>query len=1109
MSVRLFLAPAGSGKTAWVLDRARAATRRLEGLAYVCVASRLQVRACRRRLAERGGGMGVHVVTCEGLAAACLEATRTSYAELDEVVQHRLLRWAVEWSDLPYYGGLASSPGFIQLLWRLIQELTSAAVTPECLERALQGTEPRLAELGRIYRAYWEGARALGGADRLALIPMARDAIRRAPDGVLSDWLLLAFDGFDSLTPAQLDLMQVLAPRVPEMVVMLTGDVVPATPLVWRRFRRTQQDVERVLGIRAEPFPATFDPGQRPLASLEPALRDGGRAPAAHCAGVELLEAPDRASEVREALRWLKERLVHDGLRPGDVALLARDLDAYRPYMLQIAAEMGLPLRVAGGVPLSGVPVIAAILDLLRLTLPAERDGAGPALPYRLLVEAWRSPYFDWQALLSDDGGPPDTSDGPSGGAESGATGGGELAGAPIDGAAVASALDAVARAGRVIGGWDQWEEALCRRAAARPDEDAERDDGFDGGDGLAHAPVGAEAARLLELLRRFVARVTPPTAASTMRKYVAWLEALIGTDEAPEMGASRASPPAAAADDEARCDGIVACIRAWLAETAAADVDGAPDREAVRVAARDIEALRALKDVLRGLVAAEALLAEVGRIEEPISHETFLAELAGALEAICLNMPAPIDQEDILAADVVAARGLSFRAVALLGLAEGEFPASLGENVLLRDADRLMLRAKAITLELPTESAEPERFYEAVTRASERLLVTRPRLADNGAAWAPSPFWEELRRLTGAVPRALTSESVPLPTHAASWPEAFASLAAHPRADLGAWLRDERPERWAAFASAVRVIRARTGGAPASAYDGDLRILADEFAWQYGPRHVWSPTCLEAYHTCPLMFFVGSVLRLEPRAEPVEGLDGRQLGTIYHRLFEAYYGDGGADGDLDAWIAAVAEPILDEAPRRDGFRETAWWPQTKAEIVGNLVRSINALAACSDGYTELLCEQAFGGDRALVVRDGDDALRVRGLIDRVDRRPDGGVRVIDYKTAGASGFDNRAVQQGRRLQLPLYALAARDALGLGEPVDGFYWHVRDVAPSTFTLARFDGGPEAAFAAAIAAAWRAVRAVRSADFVPRPAQGRCPSYCPAAAFCWHYRPEYR
>ena len=221
------------------------------------------------------------------------------------MVQHRLLRWAVEWSDLPYYGGLASSPGFIQLLWRLIQELTSAAVTPECLERALQGTEPRLAELGRIYRAYWEGARALGGADRLALIPMARDAIRRAPDGVLSDWLLLAFDGFDSLTPAQLDLVQVLAPRVPEMVVMLTGDVVPATPLVWRRFRRTQQDVERVLGIRAEPFPATFDPGQRPSLP-EPALRDGGRAPAAHCAGVELLEAPDRARE--RALGWLKER---------------------------------------------------------------------------------------------------------------------------------------------------------------------------------------------------------------------------------------------------------------------------------------------------------------------------------------------------------------------------------------------------------------------------------------------------------------------------------------------------------------------------------------------------------------------------------------------------------------------------------------------------------------------------------------------------------------------------------------------------------------------------------------------------------------------------------
>ena len=200
-----------------------------------------------------------------------------------------------------------------------------------------------------------------------------------------------------------------------------------------------------------------------------------------------------------------------------------------------------------------------------------------------------------------------------------------------------------------------------------------------------------------------------------------AWLEALIGTDEAPERGASRASPPAAAADDEARCDGIVACIRAWLAETAAADVDGALDREAVRVAARDIEALRALKDVLRGWWPPRRS-AGGGRIEGADQPRNVPRRAAGALEAIRLNMPAPIDQEDILAADVVAARGLLLPCRGPPRPGGGRVPASLGRR-LLRDADRLMLRAKAITLELPTESAEPER-------------CTRPSRAPQSGSW-------------------------------------------------------------------------------------------------------------------------------------------------------------------------------------------------------------------------------------------------------------------------------------------------------------------------------------------------------------------------------------
>jgi hypothetical protein len=208
--------------------------------------------------------------------------------------------------------------------------------------------------------------------------------------------------------------------------------------------------------------------------------------------------------------------------------------------------------------------------------------------------------------------------------------------------------------------------------------------------------------------------------------------------------------------------------------------------------------------------------------------------------------------------------------------------------------------------------------------------------------------------------------------------------------------------------------------------------------------------------------------------------------------------------------LPRVAKLVLDEAPRREGFRETAWWEQTRREIVDNVHRSLEALGEANGEWVPSFFELPFGlgGQPTLVVDGGQDSLGLRGVIDRVDLTSEGTVRVIDYKTAGKWAFTKTAVADGKKLQLPLYALAARDALGLGEPTEGFYWHVQQAERSSFTLSRFDGGPRGAMMVAVDKAWEAVRGARSGHFVPRPPQGGCPSYCPALAFCWRYSPGY-
>jgi putative RecB family exonuclease len=54
----------------------------------------------------------------------------------------------------------------------------------------------------------------------------------------------------------------------------------------------------------------------------------------------------------------------------------------------------------------------------------------------------------------------------------------------------------------------------------------------------------------------------------------------------------------------------------------------------------------------------------------------------------------------------------------------------------------------------------------------------------------------------------------------------------------------------------------------------------------------------------------------------------------------------------------------------------------------------------------------------------------VHGQIDRIDRLPTGGVEVCDYKTGKVSS--QKSVDES--LQLSIYALACRDALGFGTP---------------------------------------------------------------------------
>ena len=178
-------------------------------------------------------------------------------------------------------------------------------------------------------------------------------------------WRLLLVDGFDEFNPTQLAVLGRLARQAQETIATVTGG--PASRLAHRRFDRARLALEETLGVPAKPLPGAQVQLAAPLAHIEAALFEPDTTTLPAADALTLLEAPNRAQEVRAALRWLKQRHVLDGVPLTQLAVLAHDLEAYRPFLQEIAAEFGLPLNLVQGTKLHQNPAVVALLDLLAL----------------------------------------------------------------------------------------------------------------------------------------------------------------------------------------------------------------------------------------------------------------------------------------------------------------------------------------------------------------------------------------------------------------------------------------------------------------------------------------------------------------------------------------------------------------------------------------------------------------------------------------------------------------------------------------------------------------------------------------------------------------------
>lgn len=1061
MCIKIIIAPAGSGKTSWVAKSTRELSAGLVDTPRVIVPSRLQARAFRGRLAQEGGAMGVKVGTFEDLSQEILNLAGIFNARISETTQIRLLQNILKDSSLVYYEGIKTLPGFIQITLKIIRELKAGGIQPAQFAAAVKGMggELRLSELAKLYSIYQKMLQDEDWADYVGEVWLAAEALESNPV-LCSSWKSLFVDGFDDLTPVQLRIILALQIQISDLTITLTGSEDGITrPLVHKRFQRTMEllaDAASLKIIHMDKKRGTKTTDTL-LSRLEGNLFRAEEERLIDNDGVlQMAAVPDREAEVRFALRWIKALIVKDNFHPGQTALLVRNLEPYRLIIYRVASEYGIPVQVQGGLPLKENPAIAALFDLLRAMLPGKEQ-----FNWRGLVEAWRSPYFNWDCIRETKNSQ-------------------DLLNAHIKDA---DQMIQIARWGSVIQGYQQWEEAFSLLIERGKAEQTLYGEGTNLPAGIV---FGEGAVRLWEKFQDFIRFLSPPSNRGSVREFVSWMEDLLGDEQVQESQSGLE---------------VIQKIK-----------EGPPD-----FVQRDLGAIQTLKSIFRDMVWAETAMGS-----KTESFSIFLEDVETIIKKTSYQ-PEVFNLSAVFCADITETRGIPFRAAAILGFSEGEFPQTLKEDPFLRDGDRKLLREEyGLPIRQSTDSAEAEYFYESVTRASAALLITRPRIADNGAPWQPSPYWEEILRCVDIDPLIHTTRTLPDLDVASSKSEYFEIISTGSKY-ISAWRREEKnqPETCSQINQGVKILSSRTYNSDLSGgiYDGRLTRISPVFSERYSADHVWSASRLETYQTCPYYFFTANVLGLEKIEAPSEGLDARQLGNIYHHILENLYQEVGECPELkylQSALPKIARRVFDLAPRREGFRITSWWLHTQEEILTNLERCLVVLETLDSSFVFFQAEQKFGIGKfpeppLQASTRGGESFLLRGFIDRVDRNESGTIRIIDYKTSSSYGFTHQAVREGKKLQLPLYALAAQNALKLGDIQEGFYFHVRSAEPSGFKLSSFringKKGPRAAIENAVDISWQTIQAVRKGIFEPKVPDNGCPDYCPAAEYCWHYRPK--
>jgi ATP-dependent helicase/DNAse subunit B len=1016
---------------------------------------------------------------------------------------------------------LVHSEGCINSIASLVGEMQRAAKTPVEVEAIVLALArdlnepltdgpglPRQIDFDRemslIYSVYWNALDRFhlteDDADQLRALSVLRGEVEGK--AIRLPWLehvrLLVLDGFFDFTPIQGEILRLLIPQIPEVIVNLNRD--ERNPEIFRPYERTIRQLgsmadfevcasveeQPVAGLLARLRTRLFNPfAAQPSAAALPEQAPGAVSVSEpEEPNIRLFECGDRETEIRMIAKEIKQLVLLEGYGLSEIALVVRQRAAYSDAIARIFEDEAIPCAIERRSTLVEVPAVRAAQKLFHLL---RRVGETGSAKIGDLADLLKSGYFrPSEAGVAALHSKFEREHEPL------------LKRAHKDGVRAPAAwdIDELENAIAFVGGelriadWLSRARRLVGRTA-KPTDIELADDEETEADGFVSVDVESEnVSEIPPDIEQPGSEVKPRLAREVHPAVIAWAATLIHYVNGLIGQTAMEGRPA-----DLRLSLLLLLERLEFAGgIRSRSLASEEELPRATLDLRGLEGMRqALTAAVRSIEIAEVIMAESSNPAERV--EALPVKLAALLDEVtrCLRGQGEAigmgggDRDGLQVLEATDVRGLQFRAIFIAGLIEGGFPRRTPRDWIYPHEERERLSEYGLTLEdisPATLLKEEHYFYQAACRATERLYLSRPLMQEGDTETVASYYIEEVNQ--AVAPLTITSEIVRRDFdgrelfRASTGSEVAIALVRqserHRHPSQGAnllpppyieqaisWAREKGYLSWQA-SERINIERKR-GGKRFTEFDGKItnRELIKMLEEQFGERHVFSASELSLYGKCPFKFYAERILRLDPRGEAALDLKAMDAGRLLHevlrRFFERHRTERLSSREREALRAElqhVADEVFDEHEHAVPPLNPQVWRidrEIRKVLLDQVLIYELSLQENADGAKAMrptFFELGFGmkdddGDPHSTNRrlelsgpEGQTVL-LRGRIDRVDIAPDGTVIAYDYKLSKGAGVPD--MREGRDLQIGIYLTALEQLFLRGHPIagGGFY----------------------------------------------------------------------